>query len=211
VDGHYLWPGPSDRFVADVLVPDGAWLVLLCPKSMPVSWWFSKGPPRGVGLIHARFFDDQRLRSIVQAVVGSDTRAIYVGDIDPVGIAQYLVARRMLGAVGGGPLLYGGVNDPWLLAMQASMGGSVSRVLIRLPRAERQLLRRLEDAVNLDTLVGPSCAQLLRGGHKVELEAVLNPALHGAPYRQWVFRHLRALARSVTRHESNRHRRAAER
>jgi hypothetical protein len=192
-------------------MPDRPRLVLLCPKFIPASWWFSKAPPKGVGLIHARFIADKRLRPVVHAVVSSGTQAIFVGDMDPVGIAQYLAGRRMLMAAGARPLLYGGINDSWLIAMQASMARPVSGVRIRLERAERRLLGQLEDAIRLDAIVGPNGAQLLRTGYKVELEAGLNPTLHGARHRQWVFRYLRAMARRTTGHESGPRRGAAER
>jgi hypothetical protein len=117
--------------------------------------------------------------------------------MDPVAIAQYLAAQRMLTAVGGPHLVYGGMNDAWLEAMAESTW-PLARLSIHMGRPEMRLLRVLESEVRLDELLGPGCARLLQSGFKVELEAGLNPAFHGAVHRRWVLGYLRAVAAGAT-------------
>jgi hypothetical protein len=117
--------------------------------------------------------------------------------MDPVAIAQYLAAQRMLAAVGGPHLVYGGMNDAWLEAMAESTW-PLARLSIRMGRPEMRLLRVLESEVRMDELLGPGCARLLQSGFKVELEAGLNPAFHGAAHRRWVLGYLRAVAARPT-------------
>jgi hypothetical protein len=118
---------------------------------------------------------------------------VFVGDMDPVAIAQYLAAQRMLTEAGGPRLVYGGMNDAWLAAMAESTW-PLARLSIRMDRPEMQLLRALKAEVSLDDLLGPGCAKLLESGLKVELEAGLNPAFHGDAQRRWVLGYLRTVA-----------------
>jgi hypothetical protein len=109
--------------------------------------------------------------------------------MDPVAIAQFLEAERVL-AGAGARLEYGGMNDAWLKEMGASRW-PLARLSIRMSAPERRLLRVVESKVALDDLIGAGGARLLRSGFKVELEAGLNPAFHGPAHKRWVFRYLR--------------------
>jgi hypothetical protein len=129
----------------------------------------------------------------VLRVFGAGIPVLFVGDMDPVAIAQFLAAKQVVASRSSPPLTYGGMNDAWLKAM-AESGWALKRLSIRLSRSEVRLLRALESAVDLDQLVGPECARLLQSGFKVELEAGLNPAFHSTAHIRWVLSYLRALA-----------------
>jgi hypothetical protein len=177
----------------NALVPPRAEFVLLCPKAVSAEWWYFPQLQRQVALLHAPFPADPRLRDAVRLLGPPQAPVLFVGDMDPVAIAHYLEAERMFSGPEGVRLGYGGMNDAWLEAM----GGSnwpLARLSIRMSAPERRLLRVVESEVPLDDLVGPDCAELLRSGFKVELEAGLNPAFHGAAHKRWVFGYLRDMA-----------------
>jgi hypothetical protein len=194
VDGHALWAGPDAWFSIGALAPRRPRLVLLCPKAVPTEWWFTVDLQRDVALVQASYPADRRLSAFLRVVAGPGTAIVFVGDMDPVAIAQYLAARSMLAASDGQHLLYGGMNDAWLAAMRASSKPRQTALRIRLDRDEERLLRHLESAVDLAELLGPSGAALLRSGYKIELEAGLNPTLHGSAVKRWVVRYVRLLA-----------------
>ena len=62
---------------------------------------------------------------------------------------------------------------------------------IALDRDELRLLARLVRAIDLDGLVGRDSAAMLRGGHKIEIEAATNPGLYRDGFGPWAFRYLR--------------------
>jgi hypothetical protein len=196
VDGHALWADLSGWVSLTALAPRRVDLLLLCPKAVPTEWWYSAELQPGIGFLHVPFPADPRVGGVVRAFGSGRTPLLFVGDIDPVAIAQYLASRDMLAPLTQQPLLYGGMNDAWLAAMAGSQW-PLSQLSIRMGRAERRLLRAVDGAADLDLLVGPESAQMLRSGTKVELEAGLNPAFHGAAHRRWVFGYLRSVATGV--------------
>jgi len=193
VDGHSLWPGPRRWLALGALVPRDPALLLFCPKAVPIEWWYGGELERSMGFLHVPFPGDPRLSGAVRAFGAGDAPLLFVGDLDSVAIAQYLAARSMLAAARGPLLRYAGINDAWLSAI-AKPHRPLARLSIRMTGPERRLLRALEAAVDLDHLVGPESAQMLRDGDKVELEAGLNPGFHGAAHRQWIIAYLRAQA-----------------
>jgi hypothetical protein len=125
--------------------------------------------------------------------------AVFVGDMDPFSVVEYIETRRMLLASNGPTLLYGGLDDAWLAAIERSLkrGVRLTRVRIRLSRRETGLLRRIEGAIDLELLVGPRACSMLRSGYKIELEGATNPALYRKGHGRWVFRYLRSMVRRV--------------
>jgi hypothetical protein len=69
---------------------------------------------------------------------------------------------------------------------------SLDRVCIALNRHERSMLSKLEQAVDLERLVGLRSAALLRGGHKLEVEGASNPALYGRDHARRLMKRIRA-------------------
>jgi hypothetical protein len=67
----------------------------------------------------------------------------------------------------------------------------VDAVRVPLVDDERRLLAKLDGAIDLEGLLGPESAALLRDGHKVELEGATNPVLYGDGFARWAFGHLR--------------------
>lgn len=110
----------------------------------------------------------------------------FVGDLDPLDLTVFASLR-----VGGSPLrgrprtavpvVYCGIDDPWLRLCEQRLGHRELRsVLIRQDPAERRLLTKLQTAgVDVDKLVGPRCAAILRGGLKLEIEGATNAVLYG--------------------------------
>jgi hypothetical protein len=175
------------------LMPSQAEFLLLCPKAVSAEWWYAAELQRTVGFLHAPFPADPRLSDVVRSFGSAQAPVLFLGDMDPVAVAQYLAAHRMLAAAGGPQLLFAGMNDEWLVAMGRS-SWPLARLSIRMSRPEMRLLRVLESDVRLDQLLGPECAALLRSGLKVELEAGLNPAFHTPAHKRWVLGYLRAVA-----------------
>jgi hypothetical protein len=176
----------------NALIPPRAEFLLLCPKTVPAEWWYSPELQKKVGFLHAPFPADPRLSDAVRLFGPAQAKVLFVGDMDPVAIAQYLAAQRMFTAAGGPQLVYGGMNDVWLAAIGKS-SWPLARLSIRMSRSEMRLLHALESEVGLDALLGPNCARLLQSGSKIELEAGLNPAFHSAAHKRWVLSYLRSL------------------
>ena len=197
IDGHALWPGPKEWLVLNALIPAQAAFLLLCPKTVPAEWWYSSGLQKEVGFLYAPFPADPRLTGAVRLFGRAQAKVLFVGDMDPVAVAQYLAAKRMFAADGGPQLVYAGINDAWLAAIGRSRWPP-ARLSIRLERPEMRLLRALDSEVRLDALVGPNCASLLRGGSKMELEAGLNPGIHRPSHKRWVLNYLRSVAAGIT-------------
>jgi hypothetical protein len=195
VDGHGLWPGPAGWSVAALRAPRRVDYVLVCPKTTPLDWWWAAGPPTGVAAVYSLYLADPRLAPTLRSLCPPGRPAVFIGDLDPVGVAQYLAAKAML-ASDGITLLYGGINDSWLAAIRRSRRrrGPMGNLCLRLDRAETRLWRRLEAAMDVEQLVGPESCHLLRSGDKLELEAASNPGILRPGHRRWVFRHLRAMA-----------------
>jgi hypothetical protein len=179
-------------------VPSRAAFLLLCPKSVSAEWWYSPELQKTVGFLHAPFPADPRLGNAIRMFAPDHAPVLFIGDMDPVAIAQYLAARRMFAATDGLDLAYGGMNDSWL----ATMGDSnwpLARLSIRMSAPEVRLLRALESATRMEGLIGPDCAELLRSGFKVELEAALNPAFHSAAHKRRLLGYLREMAAGTTK------------
>ena len=146
--------------------------------------------------MYSLYLADPRLAPTLQSLCPSGKPAVFIGDMDPVAVAQYIAAKGMLRASNGPKLLYGGMNDAWLAAIQRSRRRSLPADALRIPldRAETRLWRRLEAAMDVEQLLGPEACRLVRAGYKVELEAASNPAILQPGHKRWVFGYLRAVA-----------------
>jgi hypothetical protein len=198
VDGHTLWPGPAGWLVATLRAPSRVDYVIVCPKTAPLDWWWRALPPLGVAAVDTPCPADPRLASTLYSLAAPDRPVVFIGDMDPVAVAQYLAARAMLRQTNGSELLYGGMNDSWLDAVRSSTRRNLPprALCIRLDHAEMRLWRRLEAAANVEQLLGPKACGLLRSGYKLELEAASNPAILKPGHKRWVFRYLRSVAHS---------------
>ena len=194
MDGHALWPGPGEWVRADVLMSAHSDYVVVCPKTQPLEWW-SHDLPRGVTTLSSPYPADPRLTAMLRTSTAT-APIVFVGDMDPVAIAQYLAARTELRKRNGPELLYGGISDSWMTTLRRFLRRrwNIASLRIRLERAETLLWHRLEAAVDVDQLLGPEGSGLLRSGYKIELEAVSNPSISTVGYRRWVFNHLRFVA-----------------
>ena len=193
VDGHTVWPGPTAWLVATLRTPCQVDYVIVCPKAAPLDWWWTADPPLGVAAVSTLWPADPRLAPTLAA---PGRPVVFIGDMDPVAVAQYLAARRMLRERRGPELVYGGMNDSWLAAIRRSVRRSLpERALrIRLNKAETRLWGRLDAATDVDRLLGPEACDLLRSGYKIEFEAASNPAILKPGHKRWVFGYLRSLA-----------------
>jgi hypothetical protein len=193
-DGERLWVGASDWDHVDVRLPRRTSFLLICPKSQPIDWWSAENSlPRDVAVACGPYPTEQRALPIFEALCRQASAAVFVGDMDPYAIVQYGETRRML-AGAGVSLLYGGVDDAWLGAMERSLGqrGRLERLRIPLEKHEIRLLKQVDRAIDLETLVGPRGCSVLRSGYKIELEGATNPALYHRRHGHWVFRYLRS-------------------
>ncbi len=132
---------------------------------------------------------------MLEAACRGVSTALFVGDMDPYGIVQYVETRRMLAASKGPSLVFGGVDDSWFASMDRARRRRGTDVRIPLSRAETTLLQRIDDALDLEAIVGAKGCALLRDGFKIELEGATNPMIYRRGHGAWIFRHLRALVR----------------
>jgi hypothetical protein len=116
--------------------------------------------------------------------------------MDSFGLVQLVEARRVLREANGPRLVYGGIDDVWLAAMERTLkrGRRLDSISIPLMKHERTLLKRLDRALDLERIVGPRSAALLRSGFKIELEGATNPHLYSDRHGRWIFEHLAARA-----------------
>src|SRR6266436_197222 len=98
VDGHGLWPGPAGWSVAALRAPRRVDYVLLCPKTTALDWLWATGPPTGVAAVYSLYLADPRLAPTLRSLCPPGRPAVFIGDLDPVGVAQYVAARAMLAA-----------------------------------------------------------------------------------------------------------------
>jgi hypothetical protein len=192
-DGYWLWDRPAGLQRVDIHRPVRTGLVLLCPKRQAISWWLEAGAlPRGVATFASSTPSEPRGLPLLQSLAGCAPVA-FMGDLDPPALVQFVETQRM--AEARVRVVYAGIADSWLDAVAAGLPGRwrLERLLIPLDADERALLPKLDRAIDLERLVGPRSAALLRGGHKLEIEGATNPQLYGREH----FRRLMKLIRSA--------------
>jgi len=207
-----LWIGPEPAWYRVELgvPPDWAYL-LICTKDSCVRWWSEQGArPADVAVVSTGFPNDPRVTAVLRPLADRAAAATFVGDMDPHSIVQYVETMRALSTRKAPPLSYGGIDDTWLAAMDRAQKARTrpAHVQIPLSHEERTLLRDIQRAVDLEDLLGPRGAAMLRGGYKVELEGGTNPAIYPPSHRRWIFRHLRSLFRRTEREAPRRGRRS---
>lgn len=193
-DGHRLWSGASVPQRIDIMRPARTRLVLLCPKSQPVAWWReSGGLPADLATFVSPTPSDPRGLSLLESLAGRAPVA-FVGDLDPPALVQFVETQRM--AARRVRVAYGGIDDGWLDLVEAGLTRPwrLERVLIALEADERALLPKLERAIDLDRLVGPRSAALLRGGRKLEIEGASNPRFYGPDHFRRLMKRIRSVA-----------------
>ena len=136
----------------------------------------------------------EMLRAHARAI-GTGMR--FVGDLDPLDLAVFATLRtggaplrsRAAAAI---PIAYFGIDDFWLGMCERRLGDRELRdVLIQQDQTERKLLVGLERAgLDVEALVGPRCAALLRDGLKLEIEGATNAAFYGKDFIAELLRRL---------------------
>jgi len=192
-----LWLGRSGWVSANIRLPAKPSLVVLSVKSAPLARWRAGPLPADIGLIYLPFPADPRGSMVIRKVLPRDIPVVFVGDLDPPSIVQYVATRSGLPAATRKRLCFGGVDSAWLERIQPALRRRFSFARIRIPlsASEKRLLRRIEEATDLEALVGASAAAMLRSGFKLELEGATNPSLFRDAGTPWVFDLLRAAAK----------------
>ncbi len=200
-DGEQLWLGPSESQRIDLRLRRASGLLVVCTKPPLVGWWKDASRlPRDVATLTAPQLTDSTAVAVLSGLCRAGARAVFVGDLDPYALVQYIETRRLLARTAGCALLYGGVDDSWLVAMDRN-SSRPSGVDVRIPlsRDELALLRLLEQSVDVGGIVGPRALSVLESGFKVELEGATNPSLYSARHGRWMLRRLRSLTTTQTR------------
>jgi hypothetical protein len=193
-DGEWLWAAADELHHVGLRLPRKSSLVIVTPKSHWLDWWEADGSLSGVTVVASSRPAEPRGLAVLELVAGR-APALFVGDLDPHHLVQFVETRRLM-ATRGLAIAFGGLSDAWWPAMERGIRGgfTLERLRIRLDRSERTLLARIERALDLDDLVGPRAAALLRSGYKIEIEAATNPALYARGHGRRVVRLLRAHA-----------------
>lgn len=192
-----LYLGRSGWVSANIRLPAKPSLVVLSVKSAPLAWWWAGPLPPDIGLIYLPFPADPRGSMVIRRMLPRDIPVVFVGDLDPPSIVQYVATRRGLPAAMRKRLRFGGVDSAWLERMQPALRRKLTfaRIRILLSASEKRLLRHIEEATNLEAFVGNSAAAMLRSGYKLELEGATNPSLFRDAGTPWVFDLLRDAAK----------------
>jgi hypothetical protein len=62
-------------------------------------------------------------------------------------------------------------------------------------KSEMKLLVQIDNAIDLEQLLGRRSCEILRGGYKIELEGATNPHLYTPRHARWIVEHLRSVMR----------------
>jgi hypothetical protein len=173
---------------------------------LPRLWLRSDHYPAKVDAIVHYGMPSRRQCDVLRAHADATGMALrFVGDLDPLDLAVF----RSIQAGGAPPrgraapkvpVAYAGIDDEWLAICERRLGGRpLATVCFRQDATERKLLAQLvRGGVDLDALVGPRCAALLRSGLKLEIEGASNGAIYGRDVmRELLPRLLRPLVVSV--------------
>jgi hypothetical protein len=204
-----LWLGRQGQAYDLTLSPAPTFLVI-CPKCDVVrGWWSQIALPRDLGSACASFPADPHALSIFRPLYRESVATAFVGDLDPLAIVQYVEIRRALRNPAGPPFLYGGINDVWLEAIRRSLAPQIrfERIRIALSGSEKTMVAQIDDALDLEALVGTQSSEILRGGYKLELEGATNPQIYPPRHTRWIVRHLRTTMRRAAEAGGSRRRR----
>jgi len=197
-DDGYLWLASRRGQRFRIYLPGKPTFLVICPKDVAMEWWSdAKALAPDVVMACAPFPTDRHAVPILEPLYRRAAATVFVGDLDPFAIVQYVETRRALRDPKGPPLLYGGINDAWLEAIARSLktGWSLDRIRISLSKSEMRLLALIERALDLEQLLGPRSCEVLRGGHKIELEGAANPQIYPPRHGRWIVEYLRSAMR----------------
>jgi hypothetical protein len=194
-----LYPEPPGWARAEVLLPRKPAFVILSVKRSPFDWWGLDVLPPDVGLVRAPFPADPSGSRILERILPASVPVAFVGDLDPESIIQYLATRDSLRPAVRRRFFFGGVDSTWLDDVESALRPefALGRTCIPLSPVEKRLLRRVEDAIDMDLLVGSQAASLLRTGVKLEIEGATNPDLFRDRHTPWVFERLRQRSKRI--------------
>lgn len=155
-------------------------IAIVCTKEALVRQWDHEGwIPRGVLLVTFRSIQPVGgLQPALAAVRVLTSRAVFIGDLDPVYLASFvtLEATAPLGL----KLVYGGMDDEWLARESVSRITTDATPYSKMPKTEQRLWRALIDVHPLlERTIGSNSRQLLDRGLKVEIEGACNLRWHG--------------------------------
>jgi hypothetical protein len=116
----------------------------------------------------------------IQAVV-TDREVLFLGDLDPVDLLAFAWFRENLKPQ---RLTYAGISDRFLDTLQLSCMQVPS---IRLSPSEEAAVAQMDQFLpDCRSLVGPRCKELLTGGRKIEIEAIISYTDRALPvYREF--------------------------
>jgi hypothetical protein len=162
-----------------------------------MGWWSNQNAlAPDVAMAYAPFPADRQALPILQPLYRRATATAFVGDLDPFAIVQYVETRRALHNPKGPPFLYGGIDDTWLASIDRSLKrSSLAHIRIALSKSETKLLAQIDNAVDLEQLLGRRSCEILRGGYKIELEGATNPHIYTPRHARWIVEHLRSVMR----------------
>ena len=118
-----LWQGPAPHWCPiELWVPPDWTYLTICMKRDCVRWWSQETPhPRDIAVVATYFLNDPNVTAILEPLYGRAAASTYVGDMDPLSIVRYVEAQRALRDAKRPPLLYGGIDDAWLVAMERAL------------------------------------------------------------------------------------------
>jgi hypothetical protein len=205
-DGEWLWAAAAEPHHLGLRLPRTSSLAIVTPKSHWLDWWEADGHLSDVTVVASSRPAEPRGLAVLELVAGR-APAVFVGDLDPHHLVQFVETRRLM-ATRGLAIAFGGVSDAWWPPMERGIRGNftVERLRIRLDRGERVLLGRIERALDLDDLVGPRAAALLRSGYKIEIEAATNPRIYARGHGLRLIHMLRAQAGTLSPRQRRRRR-----
>jgi hypothetical protein len=166
---------------------------IVCTKESLVRQWDHEGwIPRGVLLVTFRSIQPAGGLQPALAALGALTKkAVFIGDLDPVDLTSFMTLESA--APPGLRVVYGGMDDEWLVRERASRTTADATPYIKMPKTEQRLWRALIDVhPDLERIIGPNSRQLLDRGLKVEIEGACNLRWHGRSMCRFALR--RALA-----------------
>jgi hypothetical protein len=174
VAGEHLFYNVHDRVEA-LLSPQLAKHGLIVTKRFLVDDWY-KHLSATTSLWHVYCWAAPNTHSYFRhAYELLEGRLLFVGDLRPHGLVQYLALR--LGPSLDGPELplgYGGIDSEWLAGLKTGLKrrSLLHQLTIDMRPSERSLFRSIESVCDVPALLGDEAYGLLRDGTTLHLEAV---------------------------------------
>jgi hypothetical protein len=128
------------------------------------------------------------------AVSRSGSTALFLSDLDPMGVLQRSLCNHPVSNTGGDTVgvCSGGIDDIWLELIEVYLNqDSINPILIPLSPAEHQLLAAITDCIDVASIVGERGFRIMSSGSKIELEGATNLKLYREGYLERIFEMLR--------------------